>query len=441
MSPAPRDRYPHILEQDYPCSPHPPINISSYVPEKSTVDIRWTCPGQISANAKFNVLGVNIYRSFDSEFGPWFRINNIPVGSTFWRDKTQVVLSLQENVSNSFTKMGPETDPEGKYIFSTKFKPIILHPSIGAANCTDLNVQVTVNGVHSPVERIWSVDGAVEIRNYPYYDVASQKAVGPVLPQSSNDVVLATYKYVTNEVRTNLAKRVFYRLTTVAYDDVNRQLIETPLERAAKTNSQEVEKLDYIWAEAIRRNHWILYQGGERVKVFIRKTSGPKCGCYVESHGQAKSDCRTCFNTGIIGGYDGGYDIIIAPDDAERSIAQSNRGRSLTHSYDTWTIPTPLLSQRDFIVKLNGDRYGLGPVRMPTNRGMQLQQFFTISHLDEPDIRYTVPILDPYFMEFPRTRYIKPGEGDATPMMTEKKNIPDERELRSSSVTGENIIY
>lgn len=441
MSPAPRDRYPHILEQDHPCLPHPPLNISCYVPEKSTIDIRWTCPGQIAANTKFDILGVNIYRSFDSEYGPWFRINTAPVGSTFWRDKTQVVLALQENVSSSFVKYGPETDPEGKYIFNTKFKPIIIYPSIGVANCTDLNVQVTVNGIHSPVERIWASDGAVELRNYPYYDVASQKPVGPVLPQSSTDIVLATYKYITNEVKTNLAGRVFYRITTVAYDANSQQLIETPLERAAKTNNREIEKLDYIWAEAIRRQHWILYQGGERVKVFIRKTVGPVCGCYIETHGQPKADCPVCYGTKIIGGYDGPYDMIIAPDDAEKNIKQSSRGRSFTQSYETWTTPSPLLSQRDFIVKLNGDRYGLGPVRVPTNRGMQLQQFFSVSHLDEPDIRYSVPIPDPYFMEFPQTRYIKPSEGDATPMMTEKQNIPDERELRGNTVTWENIEY
>jgi hypothetical protein len=143
----------------------------------------------------------------------------------------------------------------------------------------------------------------------------------------------------------------------------------------------------------------------------------------------------------VIGGYSGAYDIIIAPDDAEKSIRQSDRGRSLTQSYDTWTSPTPLLSQRDFIVKLNGDRYGIGPVRMPTNRGMQLQQHFMVSHLDEQDIRYKVPIPDSQFMESPQTRHIVSGTGSSTPMMTEKATIPDEREIRSSSITGENVNY
>ena len=190
-----------------------------------------------------------------------------------------------------------------------------------------------------------------------------------------------------------------------------------------------IEKLDYIWKEAIRRTRWMLNQGGERVKLFIKRSAGVRCGCNSIEHKQPQFDCEVCFGTGILGGYDGPYDIIIAPDDAERGITQS------------FTGPSPLISQRDFIVKLSGDRYGIGPVRMPSNRGMQLQQMFSISYLDEVDIRYKVPIFDPTFMKFPETRWIVPGEGKSTPMMTEKHNIDDHREIRGNTVTYENIEY
>lgn len=439
--PAPRDRQPHILEQDSPCLPLPPLNVMAYVPDKSTIDIRWTCPSQLQGNSRFNILGVNLYRSFDSEYGPYTRVNPVPCGATFWRDRTQVILALQENVSNFFVGRGAATNPDDKYIFTTRFKPIVIYPSPGTANCTNLNVQVTVNGIPAYVQKIDAYNGSVELRSYPTVDSVSQQMIPAVLPTSLNDVVYATYRYVSNPITIDLAKRIFYRLTTVAYDQESMRLIETPLDRAAQTNNQEVEKLDYIWAEAVRRNKWILYQGGERVKVFIRKAAGPKCGCYSDTHKQSRADCLVCYGTGYIGGYDGPYDIIIAPDDADKGIVQQNRGRTLDHSYETWTSPSPLLSQRDFIVKLNGDRYGIGPVRMPTNRGMQLQQFFTVAHLDEVDIRYQVPVPDPSMMVAPQTRYIVPGQGNATPMMTEKKTIPDEREIRGGTVTAENENY
>ena len=435
----PIDRKPSSLEQTYIEYPLPPLNIacsSGY--EKQTFDIRWTPSSDLNQNTKYNVIGVNVYRSFDSEFGPFTRLNTIPIGSTFYRDKTQIVLALQEDVSQKFIQRGT-TDSDNRWVFKVGNTPISIFRSPGTSNLTNLNMFVTVNDIPAFVEHIDINVGLVELRNYPSFDVASQKNTPAVLPHSSSDIVLATYRYITNEVITSLASRIFYRLTTVVRDQNTGCLIETPLDQGSKTNNNEIEKLDWIWKEAIRRNHFLLVQAGERVKVFIRKVAGPRCGCYSDTNKQPASDCLVCFGTGVLGGYDGPYDIIISPDDGEKSITQSNRGRTFAHPYDTWTGPSPLLSQRDFIVKLNGDRYGIGPVRSPTNRGMQLQQFFSVSHLDEGDIRYQVPVIDITHLSAPQTRYIVPGRGDATPMMSDNDNIPAERQLRSNTVAGANI--
>jgi len=436
--PSPPDRPVHALEQISPALPLPPLNLSCASGfEKQTLDLRWTPPTDMTANTRFDVVGVNVYRSFDSEFGPFTRLNSVPVGSTFFRDRTRVVLALQEDVSRDFVLRG-DTDPMGRWTFRVRHRPIVISPAPGTPDITNMNVFVTVNGVPAFVEHINSPTGEVELRNYPSFDVASQTLVPAVLPSSSQDVVLATYRYVADEVVTSLASRVYYRVTTVARDRDTGFLLETPLDRAAQTNNNEMEKLDWIWREAVRRNHFLLVQAGERVKAFIRKVVGPKCGCYSETNKQPASDCLVCFGTGVLGGYDGPYDILISPDDGQKSISQSNRGRTMAHPYDTWTGPSPQLSQRDFIVKLNGDRYGLGPVRAPTSRGMQLQQFFTISHLDEGDIRYKVPVVDTTRLSAPQTRYAVPGQGGSTPMMTERENIPDEREIRGNTVVFEN---
>lgn len=436
-----RDRKPHILEQDYPCLPHPPLNIQAYSLNREIIDIRWTSPDEIQSNTVFNIIGINIYRSFDSEYGPYVRLNTTPVGVNFWRDQTRTVLALQEDATNSFVSKGAETGPDGRYIICVQNKPIVIYPSPGVANCTNLNVQVTINGTPAYVQSIDATRGYVELRTRPYFDVASQEKLPAILPTSDSDLVLVTYKYLANEIPTRMNRRIFYRVTTVAYDDESLQFIETPLDRAAQTNYQEVEKLDWIWKEAVRRNQWVLNQGGERVKVFIRKHTGHRCGCWSPEHKRARVDCEVCYGVGIIGGYEGPFDITIAPDDGEKSITRSNRGVTVNHSYDTWTGPHPLLSQRDFIVKLNGDRYGIGPVRMPSNRGMQLQQFFPVSSMDEDDIRFNVTVPNPHYMEAPETRYTIAGRGDATPMMTEKENIPDEREIRGNTVTFENIEF
>lgn len=442
--PWPRDRLPDPRERLRPASPLPPLQAFCLSGLRTAVvDLRWTDPSELPGNGRFNILGVNIYRSFGSEYGPFYRINAVPSGALFWRDMTTIKVVLQENVAGNFVPNGPGTTPNGDVIFRTEHSPIVIDPIPGGVNCVKMNMRVTVDGVPANVDWLDAANGIVRLSSQGTFDVINQKAAAAVLPSTTggvpsttSSVVLASYRYVDNQLPT-LDKRIFYRFTTVAYE-TDGSLLETPMDEAATANSYEVEKLNYIWREAVRRNRWIVQHGGERVKVFIRKNGGLQCGCQSDLHGQPKSDCDTCFGTGFVGGYDGPYDIIIAPDDAEMNFKQENRGRSMTKQYETWTSPSPLLSQRDFILKLNGDRYGIGPVRMPSIRGMQLQQFFITSHLDSADIRYKVPAIDPAIFAFPATRYTIPGRGDATPMITNADQIPAERQERGNTVTYEN---
>jgi hypothetical protein len=424
--PFPPDRPVHVLEQASPALPLPPLNFM-FAPafEKWTADLRWSSPTELQANTRFDVLGVNIYRSYDSEYGPFFRLNLLPIGSTFYRDKVLTKVALQEDASNSYVSTGG-SDPNGDWVIQVKNVPMVLYQT-GTSNCTNLNAVVTINGVQAYVESINAATGEIKLRKYPTFDVASQTTKPAVLPSvppvqascdpfadrpylpngggsgssgpgssgSPSDVTLVTYKYLPqDEIPSGLDQRIFWRATTVARDVRTGEVLETPLDRAASCNNKQTEQLDYIWAEAIRRNRFLLVQGGERAKVFIRRQVGPRCTCYSTTSKQPSATCLICFGTGIVGGYDGPFDLILSPDDGERAVGQNNRGRTVAHPYDTWTGPSPLLSQRDFVVKLNGDRYGLGPVRMPTNRGMHLQQFFALSRLDTEDIRYSVPVMD-----------------------------------------------
>jgi len=471
--PFPPDRPVALLEQSLPAYPLPPLNFMCFSGfEKNTTDLRWTSPSELQANTDFDIVGVNIYRSFDSEYGPFTRLNLLPIGTNFYRDKLLVRVAINEDASNSYVATG-DTDPNGDWVIKVQNVPIVV-TSTGTTNCTNLNAIVTINGVQAYVESINTLTGEIKLRRTPTFDVASQTmkpAVLPALPGGEkgcdpfsektysptgaigqggsgpggsvqpSDTTLVTYRYVAqDETPTGLDQKIFWRATTVGRDPSTGEVLETPLDRAASCNNRQVEQLDYIWREAVRRNKWLLFQGGERAKVFIRKQVGPRCGCYSVTNKQPDATCTVCYGTGIVGGYDGPYDVILSPEDGERAVGQNNRGRTIAHPYETWTGPSPLLSQRDFIVKLNGDRYGLGPVKMPTNRGMQLQQFFSISKLDTNDIRYTVPVLDTTVLVSPQTRYIVPGRGDATPMMTEREALPDEREVRGNTVVFENEL-
>lgn len=447
-----RDRDPRWEEIEQAPWPAPPTNLfltSGFEP--GVVDLVWDDPANLRLNSRFHICGVNLYRSFDSEFGPYDRITTLPVGGIFWRDQTDNVLIENEEVADDHWVLrgAPTAGVRGvRYVFCTQQRPIVKPGSQATPADSRNEVIVRVNGVEAAILRVDGHKGEIELDPTLYPNVSTQNLDPAVLPGSS-DTTTVTYRYNRSLVRTDLSQRIFYRATTVGVPVLlpieqaqPQDLKETPLERAVLTSSFEIEKLDYIWREAVRRNRWILSQGGERVRVFIRKQVGVPCLCTSTKpqHKQPQNDCEQCYGTGILGGYEGPYDIVIAPDDAERRIAQRDIGRTVEHVYEVWTGPTPLLSQRDFIVKLNGDRYSIGPVRMPTNRGMILQQHFSIGHLDEQEIRYRVPMNDPRGLVVNQLTPVIPPE-HLPPERTDKPNIPDEREIRGRTKTWSNITY
>ena len=95
---------------------------------------------------------------------------------------------------------------------------------------------------------------------------------------------------------------------------------------------------------------------------------------------------------------------------------------------------------RDFLVKRNGERYSIGAVRMPSNRGMVLQQHFNIGHIDEKDIRCQVLVGNP--VKYPAVQFAPSGpEQEARSDVTDKTNVPEELELRGRSLAWQNTTY
>ncbi len=446
-----RDRNVTELEISRAPWPAPPLNVfmtSGFEP--GVIDLSWKDPSELAINSRFRICGVNVYRSFDNEFGPFERITDLVVGSLFWRDRTDNLLVPDENVTNQFVLFGDcsgsGTDAP-RYVFRVQNWPIVKEASQQVHADSPEDVQVFINGQRARVLRVFGFSGEIEIDPFAYANVATQNWDPSIIPQPG-DTVTCTYRYTRKLLKTDLIQRTFYRVTTVAIP-INKDLsvcqpqdlVETPIQMATAANTYEIEKLDYIWKEAVHRNRFILEQGGERVRVFLRKNVGLPCPCTPDDyHKQPLNDCLTCFGTGIVGGYEGPYEMIIAPDDAERKISQSVMGRTVAHTYEVFTGPVPILSQRDFILKLNGDRYSVGGVRFPNGRGMVLQQHFTIGHIDEKDIRYKVPVTNP--VKYVAVQFAPSGpEQEAVAVPTDKTNIPEERQLQGRTPVWENIEY
>jgi predicted RNA-binding Zn-ribbon protein involved in translation (DUF1610 family) len=462
--------------------------------DKGVVDIRWDDPSVISIvnttqrwdnpiysasesiggqnNGDWEIVGVNIYRSTNGERGTYKRLNQYPIGSGMFRDRTDNVFVNRELIywDEDWHTRGDKANLSSWIIQVKNFPMVKKEGSAIHANST-FDVAVYIDGVRVQVDRVVGTTGHITLIDAPCYDIAREKNIQPILP-SSTSVVEVSYYHNINLIDTTLDKKdkVFYRVTTVAKSNSTPSgLIETPLSYAPPVSLMEVETLDYIWREALRRNNWILEQGGERVKLFVRKRTGLKCNCtldeqLVEYSKQPSARCQRCFGTGIVGGYEGPYDIIVCPDDGERVVSQSDRGRRKEHTYDCWIGNTPTVSQRDFIVKQDGERYSIGSVRRPSNRGNQLNQFFSIGYLDESDIRYQVPVTGVSELSYPETRttenrtrtvidhttwttvtetapYPVGSDYQAAPMVSEKEEISDNQEQRGRTPVWENQNY
>lgn len=449
---------------------------------QGALDIRWDDPALLADNSAWSVVGVNIYRSDVGERGPYYRVNDFPVAGTFWRDITRNVLVSNEVVgwSSGWIAKGDAPNQPGVWSLRTQ-NPVVKSDQ---TDCVFANspadVNVVVDGVEVPVFSVFGRTGEITLDMRVRYDVARDQTIDPVIPTASSQVLVSYYTSRNHVRSTRLDAKAHYRLTTVALSgDTGSGFAETPLQYSRPLTVVRIEDLDYQWREAVARNRWILEQGGERVKVFIRKTAGRPCGCTwderdLEYRKQPDSLCEKCYGTGYVGGYEGPWELIIAPPDVERKVTQTDRGRSLDYTYETWTGPTPLLTQRDFIVNQANERFSIGPVRKPNARGNILQQHFSINYLDTQDIRYKVPI-DVSRLPFPETRVtidseeckirypvseygpmvpvdgpsehdpqvypVEPDREQATPMRTEKGNIPDAREHRGRTQVWENITY
>lgn len=465
---------------EFPTPPHNVQVVSPYL--IGAVDVRWDDPALLTANTSFTVVGVNVYRAYNDR-GPYHRVNPYPIGGNIFRDFTENVLIQNEIIPlTSWVSRGdgpahvslgainteiPHNNlaPVGSWVFNTEF-PIVKQCGQKVFGNSYRDVWVTVNGVVSPVVSILGSQGRVTLQNIAEINPTTEAWAGPVLPFNEDDEVLVCYYANKNLVKTVLAAKPVYRVTTVTLDPNNPTgLFENPLNYSAPVYLQQVETIDYMWKEAIRRNNWMLQQGGERVKLFVKKVVGEPCPCYSdplrkEVYKQPKSLCVICFGTGYIGGYDGPFEVIVSPDNEAKKVAQRERGRTVTHVRDVFMGPSPLLTTRDFLVKQTNERYTVGEVMSVAVRGAPLQQHFPMSLLDEGDIRYKVPIDGTTELPWPETRGVAPilqggawpvppnppgpypvGEERIHPVMTEKPNIPNDREIRGRTRTSENITY
>jgi len=277
-----------------------------------------------------------------------------------------------------------------EYVIQVERVPIV--DSSGTNTPTDniSEVEVFINGQPATIKKVCGKEGTIYLEKDKVWDEIRREWYEPIVPIETSEV-LVTYKTKLHTTKTALRKKYFYKVTAVTDED------ETDLD-LIKPEFLAPEKITYIFAEAVRRNAWILDQAGERVLFYAKKKAGEVCPCTQRdvkqrSHRRSDQDCDICYGSGFIGGFDGPWPIIIAPLTTEQRINQTERGLNLKYQIETWTGPSPLMQQRDMIVRRNCDRCIIGPITPAEGPGgVILQQHFTLEYLDTTDIRYKFPM-------------------------------------------------
>jgi hypothetical protein len=277
-----------------------------------------------------------------------------------------------------------------EYNIQTSKCPIV--DSTGTNKPTDKieEVNVTIDGKKAYIKKVQGYEGIVTLLTDKVYDEVLKQWITPPIP-NEHSTVIVSYKTKLHTTKLGLRKKYFYKVSLLTLED------ETDLDLIdAVTITPEINS--YIYQEAVRRNAWLLDQAGERVLLFLKKKAGEVCPCMtrdikLRTHKRADQDCEICFGSGFIGGYDGPFPIIIANLTTEQRINQTERGLKLNYQIETWTGPTPLITQRDLIMRRNGDRCSVGPVT-PTEGpgGVVLQQTFSMEVIDTTDVRYKLPV-------------------------------------------------
>ena len=335
-----------------------------------------------------DVVGYMPFRSEDRG-SDWRPLTGFPVPGTRYRDVTSLEDVIYDVTESDWVSRGDG----GYWILRVPHRPIyatiLQGRAILASQPEHVQVWIDDKPVHPP--RIDALKGDIWLPNaYGLTrDMDWRERLFPTAGPGS--VVRVSYRRLTNYVDVAPDSRSFYAVVPVLS---NGSLMHTPGAPGTEVvNIMEVDKMDFMQAEMVRRNAWLLEQAGEPVHLLMRRTKGKACSCLTG--GQARTGCTVCYETGIIGGYYGPYDVLFLDPDSEAVREADEGGVKVTRSSRSFMSPSPVIQSGDLLIRRNGERLVIGPVVYKSPRGVLVQQDYTVERLNTGDTRYRVPLRPP----------------------------------------------
>jgi hypothetical protein len=338
------------------------------------------------------VVGYNVYRSEDTSTN-WVKVNKFPVNGYRFRDQLQF-----ENVTYTFdlNRDWVEKGEFGSYRLRVKgesfWSSSVLGKAVIAAHPDD--ILLYVNGVRCRPSRVIGAEGEV----WMPMDSLMQRSpmAGPAGytkatfdPDNIQEIKIV-YQRLVNQVNLYLSTQTFY--TVVPLDSAGNELHVPGYPGTEVRGIMDVDSMDYMQREMVRRNAWLFEQVGEPAWLLIRKTKGEVCGCVSPETREAKTACKICHETGFVGGYYGPLDILFIDPDSSATRTLDEGGVKVERQSTSYLGPSPIIKAGDLIVRRNGERLVISDPTYKSPRGVLLQQDFRVDLLPPGSTRYLIPL-------------------------------------------------
>lgn len=374
----------------------------------------------------------------EGRYGPWLALTRQPVPGERFRDQTSLIPKVYTVQPGDWTDQGVY----GYWAFRVPGAPIYGEVVSGRALLASVpeHVELLVDGKPVMAARVDGTDGTIWLPQgimLQGTDPVPQTYVN-LTPDS---VVQVTYQTLGNFVDPSVTHRTFYTVVAVGADG---RPVHPPGLLDEVVNILEVDKMDWIQAEEVRRNAWEFNLSGEPAHLLLRKTRGVPCGCVTA--GQARTGCPLCYETGILGGYYPALDFKFIDPDTGTTTETLEGGRKVTRASRSYLGPNPWIQSGDLIVRKNGERSVIANPTYKSPRGVLLQQEFDVNLLPPGDTRYRVPlrppllpqVYDPAYQEPPRSPAGEPvvSPADNPDVLWENQRVPKGRTIAFGNLQG-----
>jgi hypothetical protein len=332
-------------------------------------------------------VGYNIYRAFDYPAN-WVKLNTTPQPGHFYRDIsslqsiTYTVQAADWVEKGEFGKWGFRI-PDVPYSNIVKGRPVVCD--------TPEEITVILDGNSFRPVMVNGLDQTIWLRMDNTLPIGGKVSAYPLVADLTTvSVFQVTYNRLTNFVDIfNNMRRTFYTIVPV---NGSGETIAAGASGNPVVDSNQIDTMDYLQAEMVRRNAWLFEQTGEPAYLLIKKSRGTLCGCTNTGVQMPRTGCSSCFETGWIGGYYGPYDVLFIDPDVAALRTLNEGGVKVERNSRSYFGPTPIVQNGDLIVRRNGERLVIHTVTYKMPRGVLLQQEFNVELLNTKDTRYLIPL-------------------------------------------------